>query len=695
MRIALTHNLQTAGGTDESEAEFDTPETIEALSASMRRLGHEVEPVEVSGPVARTVSRLEAVKPDLVFNTAEGRRGRFREAFFPALFEELGVAFTGSDAHVCALTLDKQLSKLIAQQVGVPTPVWMLVEHPEDLEPSAFRFPVMVKPNFEGSSRGVTQESIVDKPQALPDRVKAMLAAFPSGLLVEEFIVGRDVTVPYLERAATPHEGVLEPAEYVFDESVTGPRRYAIYDYALKQQESDAVSVKLPADLDDEASSELRRLSLRMLRTLNVRDLGRVDWRVSPDGEPWFIEVNALPSLEQGAAIFEAARRAGLDTMDRVVETVLESAAWRWGLTSRKPAPRKKKAPLRVGLAYNVKRVQPEKGGAEDREAEYDAPATIDAVREAIASWGHEVVDLEATQTLASRLDDAEVDVVFNIAEGLRGRNREAQIPALLELLDIPYTGSDPATLSLALDKGLAKRVVRQAGIRTPDFMLMSSGKERMPKDFRFPVIMKPVAEGSSKGVLGASVFEDEASLRKAVRAMVDRYGQPALVETYLPGREFTVGLLGEKRPRALPPMEIVFTDGHAAHPVYTFDSKLETDDSVRYEVPAKVDDKLRRQIERVAKGVFVSLGCRDVARVDVRLDAEGKVSFIECNPLPGLTPGWSDLCLIAEAAGMEYRQLVREILAPAIRRLKEQNRTHRATAVRAAKTNDDRGPGA
>src|SRR5579862_507373 len=160
MRIALSHNLQLS--TSEEEAEFDTPKTVEGLSDALERLGHRVERIEVSGPASRTVARLEAYNPDLVFNTAEGRRGRFREAFYPALFEELGFTYTGSDPYTLALTLDKQHTKMIVARHGVRTPAWQFVEELAQIDPAALRFPCIVKPNFEGSSKGITQDSVVE-----------------------------------------------------------------------------------------------------------------------------------------------------------------------------------------------------------------------------------------------------------------------------------------------------------------------------------------------------------------------------------------------------------------------------------------------------------------------------------------------------------------------------------------------------
>jgi D-alanine-D-alanine ligase len=426
-------------------------------------------------------------------------------------------------------------------------------------------------------------------------------------------------------------------------------------------------------DRSDRHHAELMRVSKVVFDKLGVRDLGRIDYRLTADGRIYFIEVNALPSLEPGAGIYVAAAEAGLSRTEQVLEKVLESACWRYGIGYTTTPRRSHKQPLRVGFAFNQKRVVPTPDMTTDTEAEFDSPKTLDAIRDAIRSYGHQVIDLEATPDLPLKLHAEDVDVVFNIAEGMRGRNREAQVPALLELLDIPYTGSDSATLALALDKGLAKRIVAQAGVPTPDFQLLVTGKEKLAREIQFPVIVKPVAEGSSKGVIGTSVATSEAELRQMAGFIIDRYRQPALVEEYLPGREFTVALLGERRPRVLPPMEIVFTGKQKdPNPVYSYQHKLDANDEVRYERPARLDPRLKETIEKISRKAFTVLGCRDFARIDFRMDAKGQVHFIECNPLPGLTPGWSDMCLIAESAGIGYRELIGEIMAPAIRRHKE-----------------------
>ena len=692
MRIALTHNLRISDS--EEEAEFDTRETVDGLAGAIERLGHRVERIEVSGPASRTVARLEAFGPDLVFNTAEGRRGRFREAFFPALFDELGMPYTGSDAYALALTLDKQLTKLVLAQHGVPTPRWQYVEDPSRLQVHALRYPVIVKPYFEGSSKGITQDSVVEDPLRLHEVVAATLARYPAGVLVEEFVVGRDVTVPFLEAAAADRGGVLQPVEYLVDEAAGAARRHAIYDYELKTKLDRLVSVRAPAKVKRSQAERIHEVCEIVYRVLGVRDLGRIDLRLGDDGRIAFLEINALPSLEAGAGLYAAAALEGLHP-DGVIGAVIQSAVARWGLVdarARRGRPRRAER-LKVGFTFNVKRVAPDSAGEQDDEAEYDSPKTLQAIREAIASYGHEVVDLEATQDLPLQLASTPVDVVFNIAEGFKGRSREAQVPSLLELLDIPYTGSDPAALSVSLDKALAKRMVRTHGILTPDYLVLLTGKERIPRELGFPLLVKPLAEGTSKGVTRKSIVRDEGELREVARELIAKYRQPALAEQYISGREFTVGLLGERRPRVLPPMEIVFLDPSDPTPIYSFDMKQDWSKDLRYEVPAKLSERELERLERAARETFAALGCRDVARVDFRMDADGRIFFIECNPLPGLTPGWSDLVLIAQAAGIEYRGLIGEVLSFAIRRYQEREREReRARRAQAAAEREAQG---
>jgi D-alanine-D-alanine ligase len=691
MRIAFSHNLRLTDS--EEEAEFDSAETVQAIADGLRAGGHEVETIEVTGPASHLAARLESFGPDLIFNTAEGRRGRTREAFYPSLFEELGFPYTGSDAYVLTVTLDKWLTKLVLGQKGIDTPRGRLVT-PEEFrrlkDPGSLglAFPVIVKPNYEGSSKGIVDEAVVRDPKTLAEVLPRALRAYPTGVLVEEFVAGTDVTVPFLEGRGD--DGVLLPVDYLVDPSARS--RFNLYDYRLKSAEANKVSVRCPPELPRDVIARLQAISKVATRTLGIRDVGRVDFRLGEDGRIYLLEVNALPSLEHGASLFAASGREAL-SYDETLQSIVESAARRQGLVVKPGARRRRPAdPLRIGFTFNVKRVDTK--GGNDAEAEYDAPETIEAIREALESYGHQVIPFEATAELPRQLMQTPVDLVFNIAEGVAGRNREAAVPALCELMGIPYTGSDAATLSIALDKALSKRVLMQHGILTAEFQVMETGRERLSPKLKFPLIVKPNQEGSSKGVsASASVVDDEEALRAIVRELIERYRQPALIEAYIPGREFTVGLLGDRRPRVLPPMEILFKDKNNERPVYDFQIKQEWEKHVSYQCPANLTPAELKAIERVCRETFDALDCRDVARVDLRLTPKGEFYVIEVNPLPGLTPGYSDLCLIASAAGIEYRTLIGDILEGGLKRLREKRREAREAAeAREARASDARG---
>jgi D-alanine-D-alanine ligase len=522
----------------------------------------------------------------------------------------------------------------------------------------ALSYPVIIKPNYEWRFKGIDQQPIVETPDLLLKQVTRLLLQCPAGVLIEEFIAGKDVFVPFLERASQKTGGVLAAGEYCFD-----------------QQNQDVVSVQTPAALPLKTAEHLLSMSQTTCKVLGLRDLAQLDYRLADGGQAYFIEANTLPSLEPGAMIHASAALAGLATMEAVLDAVIKSAAARYGIQIAARS-RNRRRPLKIGCTFNLKRIKPLYTHDDDSEAEFDSRTTIDAITGAISSYGHEVVEIEATPELPSIIGSMPLDVVFNIAEGLHGRNRESQVPAILELLNVPYVGSDPAALSICLDKVLAKKMVRQAGILTADFIVMYTGNERLPRNLQFPVIIKPIAEGSSKGVKGMNVVQDEADFRRISRELLSKYHQPVLVEAYLSGREFTVGLLGENRPKVLPPMEIIFNNKKDRFPVYAFEHKLDINASISYQAPANIDRSLQKKLEQVARCAFMALGCRDVARVDLRLDQADRIYFIECNPLPGLTPGWSDLCLIGEAVGMDYRTLVGEIMAPAIRRMKAKKKS-------------------
>lgn len=690
MKVAFTYNLRLTDVREtEKEAEYDSADTVNAIAAALEAAGHEVEKVEVSGPATTLLERLEAIDPDIIFNTAEGERGRMREAFYPALFEELGIPFTGSDAYTNALTLDKWVTKLMVQRAGVDTPRAVLVtirNFESILERGAgLAFPVIIKPNHEGSSKGIYNgvlgSSVVKEPKDLPSALKTALRAYPDGVLVEEYIDGIDVAVGFIDGVGHD-DGLLTPVEMLYDVPGESNERFKIYDYRLKNVDPGKVQYRCPANLPRDVAARLRQISHEVVRTCGLRDMARMDFRVTPEGRIYLLEVNALPALATSSSLFAATAQVGL-TYQGTIAAILNAAALRSGLATASQlgvTRHRKSQPIRVGFTYNVKR-----SADGDDEAEWDPPETIIAIANALARQGHIVVHLEATPDLPRVLAEADVDLIFNIAEGVEGRNREAQVPALCELLGIPYTGSDSATLAIALDKALGKKVLLQHDILTPKFQLMESPRERISPDFKYPLIVKPNAEGSSKGIGSTSIVDNEEELRAAVKECVERYRQPALVEEYIAGREFTVGLLGDKRPRVLPPMEIKFKKKDNPRPVYDYAVKQDWEEYVYYECPAKLTEAEQKAMEKIARATFWALDCRDVARVDMRMDAEGRIYVLEVNPLPGLTPDYSDLVLIAKASGMEYDQLIAEIMQGGLRRLREKKREEREEREREA----------
>lgn len=326
----------------------------------------------------------------------------------------------------------------------------------------------------------------------------------------------------------------------------------------------------------------------------------------------------------------------------------------------------------KVAVIYNLQR--PSSSNVVDDEAEYDHIETIKAIQEALLKHGIPSVGLEADQDLANGLKRNGINLAFNIAEGRGGRGREAQVPALLDMMGVAYTGSDETTLCLALDKALTKRLLNTYHIRSPHSIVISS-KDKSPNlhSLRFPIIVKPNAEGSSKGISNASIVTSPESFKELIKRDQADYDCDLLAEEYIEGREFTVGLLGNGADTTVfRPMQIVFTrptqdDYH----VYSYAVKQNYKQFVRYESPGDLSEQEEKRMTQTAKRIYEALNCRDFARVDFRVDGEGNQYFIEINPLPGLAPDYSDYPMLAGFCGVEYDELVYGILNSAAKRCK------------------------
>ncbi|MEW6517822.1 MAG: ATP-grasp domain-containing protein [Thermodesulfobacteriota bacterium] len=324
---------------------------------------------------------------------------------------------------------------------------------------------------------------------------------------------------------------------------------------------------------------------------------------------------------------------------------------------------------MKFGMTYDLRADYLAAGYGEEETAEFDRPDTIDAIETALRNLGHETVRIGNIQSLVKRLAAGERwDMVFNIAEGLYGFGREAAVPALLDAYRIPYTFSDPLMLAVTLHKAMAKHIIRDLGLPTPDFAVVRTPGDIARLNLPYPLFAKPIAEGTGKGVTAASKIASRDQLEAICRELLATYRQPVLIETFLPGREFTVGIVGNgDKARSIGIMEVVLLE-NSDPDVYSYRNKEICEEVVEYRA---VDDAEAREAVELALKVWNVLDCRDSGRVDLRSDANGHPSFIEINPIAGLHPEHSDMCIIAGKFGMTYQQLMQEIVEAALDRIR------------------------
>lgn len=328
---------------------------------------------------------------------------------------------------------------------------------------------------------------------------------------------------------------------------------------------------------------------------------------------------------------------------------------------------------FRIGFSFNSFN-----GERKEDFAEYDEIPTINAIKTSLESFGFDVIPIEADLDAFEKFRKERPDLVFNIAEGIGRGARESQIPMMLEMLGIPFTGSDSTTLSIALDKARTKEILSYYRIPTPRFRVFRDVKDTskvssisgLPR-LKYPIFLKPLREGSSIGISVRSLVSNENELKKEVKEIIDRYKQPVLAEEYVDGREFTVALIGNK-PEVLPLIELDFSllpDNAPKFDCYEVKWYLD-DDKIR--CPANIDANLAKKINKIAVKTFKVLDCRDLCRIDIRLDDNGVPNVLDVNPLPGLTPDPKENSRFPKAcytAGMSYKEIIGRILFSAIER--------------------------
>jgi D-alanine-D-alanine ligase len=332
-----------------------------------------------------------------------------------------------------------------------------------------------------------------------------------------------------------------------------------------------------------------------------------------------------------------------------------------------------------IALTYNLKKKDESK--PLDYFSEYDSEGTINAIIGALNKKGHTVSAIEASsEDLFSYFRKNRVDMVFNIAEGKCGKFRESEVPAILDYLDIPYTGSNTFSLALALNKALTKKILRGDNIPTPRFQVFTKGDEDLNPDLRFPLIIKPNREGSAKGINISNVVNSKESLFNKVTEIINIYQQEALVEEFIVGRELTVGVLENGKTTILPILEIDFSScKESGEYFYSWRMKEYQGDTAlgltpTFHCPARLDKETERLVKEIALRTHHAIGCYDISRTDIRLSDDGVPYVLEINPLPGLDPSESNFPIMAYAAGIEYDDLIEAILVSAFQRRKGLN---------------------
>lgn len=328
---------------------------------------------------------------------------------------------------------------------------------------------------------------------------------------------------------------------------------------------------------------------------------------------------------------------------------------------------------MKIGITYNLKdEILPEAILDGESMEEFDSPKTIDALIGVFERNGYEAVRLGGGIGIIDKIKSESVDFVFNISEGYNGRNRESHIPSMLEAMRIPYSGSDPLTLGISLDKAVSKAILSQAGIPTPAYRVAVTVDDirAIENTLSWPVITKPAWDGSSKGIYRSSKASNASELKGNVKFLLDKYPvQPVLVEEYIEGREVTVGVIGNNPPRILGLMEIVDKKDPGKDFFYSIEVKRDWKNLVDYISPPELDTVLDNHIKHYALAAFKAFGCKDIARMDFRISKEARPMLLEINALPGLSPEYSDIVIMSEKIGIPHDALVMNILNAALSR--------------------------
>lgn len=639
MRIGITYDLKSEAPPssdlpDDYQEEFDSPVTVQAVASVLRGLGHQV---ELLGDGPDLLAHLLKAPPDFVFNFAEGHGiGRSREARVPAVLEMLGVPYSGSDPLTLAVTLDKDCAKRLVASAGVAVPRGWAFQPGDDLDAIRNGPPLpwtaIVKPAWEGSSKGIRGKCVVDNPSELADALARLCGQQRQPILVEEYVPGEELTVGIVGNDPPVVVGVLRVVPQIATDRF-------VYSLEVKRDYVRQVRYECPPRLPDAHLRAVEEAALKVYRALGCRDVSRIDFRLR-DGVPYFIEVNPLPGLNPESSDLVILSRLAGWSYERLIGSILQAA-----LDRQKVRPTRAQAhPDRpkVMVLYNEP-VLP--ANHVEAASEHEVLTTTKIIGDMLVEAGYDVTRLGVghdPEGLLTGIQGNRPDVVFNLFEGLAtDGNTEATVAGLLEWLGVPFTGSPAAALALAHDKVSTKHLLQGAGLPTPGFFLVDALPcPDCPLDW--PVIVKPALQDASVGIEQASVVTNQEQLRRRVAHVLERFGPPVLVEQFIPGREFHVMIVEDQGAGLcmLPLAEIVFLeDDPGCWPIYSYDAKWKTDGR-EYEMtplrsPVTLEDEPTERIATIGKQAYRLLGCRDYARIDVRMAPTGELFILEVNPNP------------------------------------------------------------
>jgi D-alanine-D-alanine ligase len=677
MRIGLTYDLRdhyrALGFSEEDVAEFDFGETIDAIDSTLRELGFETERI---GTITELVPKLAegGKRWDLIFNIAEGVYGIGREAQIPALCDAYKIPYTFSDPCVMSLALNKELTKRVIRDLGLPTPDFYLISSAEEINSIHLKYPLFAKPYAEGTGKGINANSVIKDKKTLTEVCIGLLKRYNQSVLVESYLPGREFTVGIIGSGDEARiAGVLEVILHSGAED-------GVYSYSNKENCEEVVTYTL---VDDATAKKAGELALDSWRGLGCLDAGRVDIRCNASGNPNFIEVNPLAGLHpEHSDLPIICTKAGISFIE-LIGSIVNSALKRCGLidsapqkvkdinhalylTNNSSRPVKKKTSLKtIAILHQY---VPESASPDEK----DVLIQRDEIEDSIKRLGYEPVKVAMTldvEAAKNALMAAKPFKIVNLVESIDGSDRLMGIaPAFLDSLSMDYTGSGSDAIAMTGNKVLAKRLMKQAGIPSPPFFFISEiDKVKAPKAV---YLVKSAFDHASIGIDEDSLIKVTGKIDKAAfKKAAGKYKSESFAEIFIDGREFNIAILdGPFGPEILPHAEIVFKDFPKGKPrIVDYRAKWDSDsfeykNTVRNYKFAKSDKHMLALLSKYALKCWNVFGLRGYARVDFRVDADGKPWVLEINANPCLS---SDAGFMAAAAekGYTFDDVIRRIL--------------------------------